>query len=215
MLSVQGMKKTILLGLGVLITSCAPATTIKSYVDASLTKASLSAGGITVLPLLLGEDVKDANIPELRRELSRRTGESIKSFFPSAKVVSADHTIAILSTGTLLDEYNSAANIFDKTGNLKSDVLNKITDSSGTRYVILPYLQTAYSTTTVGAYGIRNTSYTAAFSMVLWDKQQGKTVYEGSGTSTLYGTLIKPVNILDAAYKAFDNAGAKISQDIK
>lgn len=215
MLSVEGMKKLVLLSLGVFITSCAPATTIKSYVDSSLTKVSLSSGGITVLPLLLGEDVKDANIPELRRELSRRTGESIKNFFPSAKVTSSDQTVVILSTGTLLDEYNTAANVFDKTGNLKPDVLAKITDVSGTRYVVLPYLQTAYSTTTVGAYGIRNTSYTSAFSMVIWDKQQSKTVYEGSGTATLYATLLKPLNIVDAAYKAFDNAGEKISRDIK
>ena len=211
----KGMKKLILLGLGTLITACAPATTIKSYVDSSLTKASLSSGGITVLPLLLGEDVKDANIPELRRELSRRTGESIKKFFPSAKVVSADQTSAILSKGTLLDEYNSAANVFDKTSNLKPDILNKITDASATRYIILPYLQTAYSTTTIGAYGIRNTSYTAAFSMIIWDKQQGKTVYEGSGKAELYSGLLKSTNILDAAYEAFDNAGVKISRDIK
>lgn len=209
------MKKLILLALGVVATSCAPATTIQSYVDSSLTKASLSSGGITVLPLLLGEDVKDANIPELRRELSRRTGESIKTFFPSAKVVGADQTSSVLSSGSLLDEYNSAANVFDKTSNLKPDILNKITDITGTRYVILPYLQTAYSTTTIGAYGIRNTTYTSAFSMVIWDKKQGKTVYEGSGSATLYPTLLKPVNILDAAYKAFDNAGAKVSQDIK
>lgn len=209
------MKKLIILSLGVAITACAPATTIQSYVDSSLTKASLSSGGITVLPLLLGEGVKDANIPELRRELSRRTGESIKKFFPSAKVISSDQTNAVLSSGSLLDEYNSAANVFDKTSNLKPDILNKITDATATRYVILPYLQTAYSTTTVGAYGIRNITYTSAFSMIIWDKQQGKTVYEGSGSSSLSPTLLKRVNILDAAYQAFDNAGEKISRDIR
>lgn len=209
------VKKFLVLGFGVLLASCAPATTVKSYVDSSLTKASLSSGGITVLPLLLGEGVKEANIPELRRELSKRTGDSIKTFFPSAKVVPLEQTLSILNNGTLLDEYNAAANIFDTTGNLKADIMNKITDASGTEYAILPYLQSAYSTTVVGGYGIRTTTYTAAFSMVIWDKKQQKTVYEGSGTASITPTLLKPANILDTTYKAFDNAGAKISIDIK
>ena len=38
--------------------ACAPATTVKAYVDPSLTDASITAGGITVLPLLLSASVK-------------------------------------------------------------------------------------------------------------------------------------------------------------
>ena len=163
------MKKiAILTVLSVLtLSACAPATTVNSYVDASLSKASITQGGITVLPLLLGSSVKDANVPELRRELSRRTGTSIKTIFPSAKVISAEETNDIIEKGQLLDSFSAAAAAFDSTGLLKSDVLNKISDASGTRYIILPYLQNTNALSTAGSFGIITTSYSASFSMVI------------------------------------------------
>lgn len=211
------MKKiAILTVLSVLtLSACAPVTTVNSYVDASLSKASITQGGITVLPLLLGSSVKDANVPELRRELSRRTGTSIKTIFPSAKVISAEETNDIIEKGQLLDSFSAAAAAFDSTGLLKSDVLNKISDASGTRYIILPYLQNTNALSTAGSFGIITTSYSASFSMVIWDKQAQKSVYEGSGKATVFSNLFDRKNVLDAAYEAFGNAGVKIAADIK
>lgn len=197
------------------LAACAPATTLNSYVDANLSKASLSNGGITVLPLLLGEGVKDVNVPELRRELSRRTGESIKKYFPTAQVTPSETTLAIFEEKKLLDDYNTTAIVFDKTGSLKSDVLVKLTGATGNRYVILPYLQSATTSVSVGLYGVRSYTHNASFSMVIWDKEQQKTVYEGSGSHSASPGFFKQVNILDAAYGAFDKAGEKLTRDIK
>ncbi|WP_309572279.1 hypothetical protein, partial [Deinococcus sp.] len=91
----------------VALASCAPATTIKTYVDPDFNKAALGAGGVTVLPLLLGTAVKDANIPELRRELAKRTGDSVQHFFPTAKMVRLEQTISSLESEGLMDGFTS------------------------------------------------------------------------------------------------------------
>lgn len=200
--------------LGLLVSACAPSTTIQSYVDPSLSRQAITEGGVTVLPVLLGINVKDANVPELRRELGKRTGESILKFFPSARVVGIEQTLNVLDSNNLLDSYTSAADAFDKTGLLRTETMNQITNHSNTRYVILPYLQNTSITVTAG-FLTNATTYTATFSLVLWDRVAQKTVYEGSGKGEIIKNLFNNPNILDAAYLAFENAGTKLTKDIK
>lgn len=208
------MKKILLLATTVALAACAPATTIKTYVDPDFNKAALAAGGVTVLPLLLGTAVKDANIPELRRELGKRTGDSVQSFFPTAKIVRLEQTVSTLESENLMDGFTSTANAFDTTGILKSDTLTKLLEKTGTRYAILPYLQSTSAVTTGG--GIyASTVYSSSFSMVIWDKVKGTTVYEGSGRGSKTAGLFSQGNILDATYSAFDAAGAKLVSDLR
>ena len=200
--------------LSISLAACAPSTMVRTYVDSSLTKASLTAGGITILPLLLSSNVKDANVPEIRRELSRRTSDSVKRIFPSANLVDSEKTLDIIQKNNYLEDFTATSVSFDATGSLRSDVLSKISDISKTRYVLLPYLQTAYSTTTSnGIYS--TTTFVSSFSLVIWDKMQQKSVYEGTGKGTAISGLFANKNILDAAYAAFDDAGSKINADIQ
>lgn len=208
------MRKFLVLAPVLLLAACAPATTIKTYVDPGLNKSVIAQGGITVLPLLLGAAVKDANIPELRRELAKRTGDSVQKYFPTANIVRVEQTVSALESENLVDGFTSTANTFDTTGVLRSDTLVKLLAKTGTRFAILPYLQsTAIVISGGGIYTTR--SYDAAFSMVIWDKELGKVVYEGSGRATKFASLFQQTNILDSAYAAFDNAGSKLSVDLK
>lgn len=208
------MKKSLLLITAIALASCAPATTIKTYVDPEFNKAALGAGGVTVLPLLLGAAVKDANIPELRRELAKKTGDSVQNFFPTAKIVRLEQTLAFLESENLMDGFTSTASSFDVTGILKADTLTKLLNKTETRYAILPYLQSTSAIVSGG--GIyTTTTYNASFSLVIWDKVKGSTVYEGSGRGLVSAGVFSRGNILDATYSAFDNAGKKLVSDLR
>lgn len=207
-------KVLILSAVAIGISACAPAATIKTYVDPDLNRGVIAQGGVTVLPVLLGSAVKDANIPELRRELANRTGVSVQAFFPTAKIVKFEQTVSTLESEGLMDGFTSTANTFDTTGILKSDTLSKLLAKTETRFAILPYLQSTSATRTGG--GIYTTiTYDAAFSMVIWDKDRNKVVYEGSGIASRVAGLFSGANILDATYAAFDNAGKKLISDLK
>lgn len=196
------------------LSACAPATTLKTYVDADLNKSAVMQGGVTILPVLLGSAVKDANIPELRRELANRTGASVKAFFPGAKIVTFDQTVNVLEADGLMDGFTTTANTFDTTGILKGDVIAKLLAKTETRFALLPYLQSTSATRT-GAGIYTSVSFNASFSMVIWDKEKNKVVYEGSGSATKSPGFFNSVNILDATYAAFDNAGSKLVKDLK
>ncbi|GGM22621.1 hypothetical protein [Deinococcus aerophilus] len=208
------MKKVVLFAPVVFLAACAPATTVKTYVDSTLTKATVTSGGITVLPLLLSTSVKDANVPELRRELAKRTGDSVQKYFPQTKIVGYEETLSALESENLMDGFTSTANTFDTTGILKSDTLVKLLAKTNTRYAILPYLQSA-STLITGAGIYTSRSFNASFSMVIWDSVKGSVVYEGSGKASQIASMFKNNNILDTTYEAFDNAGKKLMSDLK
>lgn len=208
------MKKIVALSALTVLVACAPATTVQTYVDPDLNRATIAQGGITVLPVLLGAAVKDANIPELRRELAKRTGDSVQNYFPTAKIVRFEQTVSTLEAEGLMDGFTSTATGFDTTGVLRSDTLTKLLDKTQTRFAILPYLQ-GTSAMSSGSGMYTTITYNAAFSMVIWDKNKGKVVYEGSGKGSRVAGLFSQGNILDATYTAFDNAGKKLASDLK
>jgi hypothetical protein len=196
------------------LAACAPATLVQTFVDPSLTRSAINAGGLTILPISLGSQVKDVNLPELRRQLSQRVGQAINSFFVDAKTVPIERTLEVLEKGNLLDNYAATSTAFDQTGLLRAQTIDQITTATGTRYAVFPYLQSASQTLNSSGLFSSLTS-TATFSIVLWDKVSQKSVFEGTASGGASRGLFGGGLIIDAIYAASDNAIAKLKASIK
>jgi hypothetical protein len=198
----------------VMLAACAPATVIQTFVDPSLTRSAIHSGGLTILPVSLGSQVKDANLPELRRQLSQRVGQAINNLFSDAKTVPIERTLEVLEKGNLLDNYAAASVAFDQTGLLRAQTLDQITTATETRYAVFPYLQSASQTVSSNGF-FSSINSTATFSIVLWDKVSQKSVFEGTASGGASRGLFGGGLIIDAIYAASDNAIAKLKTSIK
>jgi hypothetical protein len=197
-----------------LLGACVPATTLQAYIEPTLTADEITAGGVVILPLGLGSAVQDANLPELRRQLSRRVGEQLEDVFLGAQVFGIDDTLVLLESGGLLDAYSEASRIFDQTGVLRAETMATIVEAAGVQFAAFPYLQSARVRESGFGFDFRRVS-SAVFTIVLWDGGRRRSVFEGSGAAEVSAGIFGGPGIIDAVYQASDRAVQRLSQGLR
>lgn len=205
------MKKLALTILVAVLVACVPATTIKTYVDASLTLYTLQQGGVSVLPTGLGQAVRDANLPELRRQLAQYVTESLNKALVGVPTKPIGETYDALQKASLIDSYTAVLNGFDQTGLLNGSRMSEIAKIVGTRYLLIPYLQSAVSRIVYSGLATSAISE-AAFTYIIWDANLEKSVFEGSGAGVTSRSIFGGGNIIDAIYGSVDQATGKLAE---
>lgn len=192
-----------------LLVACVPATQIQMFVDPSFTASSVSAHGLTVMPTGLGQAVKAANLPELRRQLSQYVSESLAKNMADVKLRPLEQTFDDLQKANLLDSYASVLAAFEQTGLLNGTRMAELAKALNSRYLLIPYLQSARSETIYA--GLSTTiNHSAVFTYIVWDAENSKSVFEGSGVGYGTTTIFGGRNIIDAIYEAVNSATAKL-----
>lgn len=202
-------QKVIIAGGLLAFVACVPATQVQTFVDPSFTALSVSAHGLTVMPTGLGQAVKTANLPELRRQLSQYVSESLTKNMTDVKLRPLEQTFDDLQKANLLDSYASVLTAFEQTGLLNGTRMAELAKALNSRYLLIPYLQSARSETTYA--GLSTTvNHSAVFTYIVWDAENSKSVFEGSGVGYGTTTIFGGRNIIDTIYEAVASATAKL-----
>jgi hypothetical protein len=204
------MKNLFIIALILSLISCAPSETQGPYVDASFTKADFSSQGIAILPMGLASNVKDLNIPELRRYTGKTVFDSLTTNIAGVIVMPFEVTLDKLQGNQLFDSWSQAQSGYEQSGILRSETMDKITAATSTRFAIYPYLQAA------SAVSSRDyITYSAAFSFIIWDKKIQKSVYEGTSSGIAYKTLLRNETLFTAVQNAINSSIEKLLSNIK
>jgi hypothetical protein len=191
--------KKVLLGLLVALAACTPAITPTNtpYLDRTLSRASVVQGGIAVMPVLLTQE-NSGNLnrvfPEVMGRISQQLGAAMQSRFDNTKIVPIETVLSLLGPNEDIIEYAEGfmltTGTFQKTGLVKSSLVNAIATRAKTRFVILAMLQS------IGVNSL-------GFSTILWDSQDRKQVF----VSTDFAEFVKDApNEDERFYQTANNA---------
>ncbi|HXZ25033.1 MAG TPA: hypothetical protein VEI24_02340 [Nitrospiria bacterium] len=134
------------------------------------------------------------------QQVSRSLSVAVKESYPSMKMIPAHETLSRINRDGLAEDYAAMVSNYMASGILDRDMLRKIGQATGARYVFQPGLA-AFSQSMSGrfsAFGLRIVQTRVSvlrLSVQLWDTQTGEIVWEASGEATLAGEDVREVRI--------------------
>jgi hypothetical protein len=213
------MKNIVILLILVAFTACTPASNnVPPFVDPSFVKRDFITQGVTILPMGLASNVKDLNVPELRRYAGKAIYTTLRTDIRDIVLIPFEVTLEKLQDSQLSDGWLQAQNSFEQSGILRAETMDKITTATGTRYALYPYLQSFYikeDRSSLSSSISKPTYYYASFSVIIWDKKSLKAVYEGTENGTSFSSIVVSGSGFDAVKNALENSIKKFLEYAK
>ena len=123
------------------ITGCAS----RPFVDPSLTGEKVTAGGIAVFPVILGQSVLlSGGVEAYCRDAGEEMAVRIKKRQPVIKILSPADVSIILNKENLVPDYSKLTEDYQKTGILNMVVAGEIAETLGVRYFVISKLISLY-----------------------------------------------------------------------
>ncbi|RIH83350.1 hypothetical protein Mterra_02302 [Calidithermus terrae] len=200
---------------GAAAAGCAPRMGVPALVDPSLSAAALRQSSTSVLPVALGQSVRAADYPDVRRLANERVANQLPVALAGIKLRPVAETLEVLQKSNLVDAYAAVLFGFEQTGVINGARMNEIAKALDSRYVVVPFLQ-KMATFPDRSNPYCSERYESAFYLVIYDASLSKTVYEGTGTAAGVGRcLFGGQTYADAMNRAIDDAARQLTQAIK
>ena len=164
------MKKSLVVGIFLILAiGCAS----KYFLAPGFTGEKLTAGGLVILPVLVGETGAGApGIEIYRRACGERLALFLKQEQPSLKVISPTEASTLLAQEGLVDAYAKLTENFKVTGILDTIAAAELARTMGGKYFMLTKIQSLYSP--------KEKHATAALSTQIFDSESAEMVFETS-----------------------------------
>ena len=175
----------------------------KYFLAPGFTGEKLTAGGLVILPVLVGESGAGApGIETYRRACGERLALSLKQKQSSLKVISPTEASTLLAQEGLVDAYAKLTENYRVTGILDTNAAAELARTMGGKYFMLTKIQSLYSP--------KEKHATAAISTQIFDSDSAEMVFE---TSVEYKdiSIIGAPNYSRAVEKATDKVANTLS----
>ena len=142
----------------------------KFFVDPSLTGEKVTAGGIAVFPVILGQSVIIAGgIESYCRDAGEEMTARIKKRQPAIRILSPADVSSILNKENLVPDYSKMAEDYQKTGILNTVIAKKLAEALGVKYFIINRLISLYR---------EEKSAVAILNTQVWSAEESHLVFE-------------------------------------
>jgi hypothetical protein len=161
----------------------------------------LTATGVANYRLIIGDSLAKA-----LRELDN-----------GVPIVDPDHAVNLINRAGLAQDYTQMIREYHDSGILEKEMLNRIGQALGVRYLILPTLleyrrDTSTRISILGVRFVETRSSTLRTLAQIWDAKTGDLVWEGSAEVTLAGEDVreKPIPFEEVALLAWKELVKKL-----
>lgn len=154
------------------------------FADPWLTGEKVTAGGIAVFPVILGQSVIIAGgIESYCRDAGEEMTARIKERQPVIKILSPADVSVILNNENLVPDYSKLTEDYQKTGILNTVVAGKLAEALGVRYFVISRLVSLYRV---------DKKAVAVLNTQVWSAEKSQTVFECNNKQECSGFFSPP-----------------------
>ncbi len=138
--------------------------------------------------------------------------------FPNGpKIVSLDEVQSSINKKALWSDFEVMYTEYSKTSVLRRDILSRIGQAAGARYMLLPRLlrfdsETFDRATIVGIAFLRTRQSSVNIQAQIWDTETGEVVWEGASEGTVASEVVRgsPASFMAVAQNACESIAARM-----